>query len=249
MNVDIQALDERRDIVIPGDSSETIRYCVDHFFSAAKKSLSQEGLFSVALSGGSTPKAIYAALSKDSRSQEIDWKKVLIFFSDERSVLPNHIESNFHMAMESGLKNLPIPEKNIFRMEAEKDIEEEALEYERLIIKNIPNGQFSLVMLGMGEDGHTASLFPETHGLHTTNRLVIANYVPKLNTWRMSLTYECINQAKVIAIYVLGESKAFMVKEVLLGPYQPDHYPIQKVGTAQHKALWILDNAAAALVR
>lgn len=248
MNIDIQAFDERRDIVIPGDSQETVRFCVDHFLTVAMKSIAQDGLFSAALSGGSTPKAIYAALAKDPRNQEIDWKKVFIFFSDERSVPPDQIESNFHMAMESGLNQLSIPKDNIFRMKAEKDIEEEALDYEQQIIQNIPNGQFSLVMLGMGEDGHTASLFPETHGLHTLNRLVIANYIPKLNTWRMSLTYECINQAKAIAIYVLGESKASIVKEVLLGPYQPDHYPIQKVGVPEHKALWILDKAAAALI-
>jgi 6-phosphogluconolactonase len=114
-----------------------------------------------------------------------------------------------------------------------------------LVEKILPNGVFDLVMLGMGEDGHTASLFPKTHGLHAEDRFVIANFIPQKNVWRMSLTFECINAARNIVIYVLGKSKASMVKQVLSGPYQPDDLPIQRVGTREHKALWVFDNAAA----
>lgn len=244
MNLPIEFLDERRDVVIPGDAAATIKFCVDHFLNLAKRNILQKGFFSVALSGGSTPKAIYKALAEAPESKDIDWTKVLCFFSDERSSPKDDPENNYHMAMESGLKKLPIPQENIFRMEAEIDIEENALKYEKAITKSIPTHHFDLVMLGMGEDGHTASLFPETHGLKVQGRLVIANYVPQKKTWRMSLTFECINSAKDIAIYVIGQSKAPMVKTVLEGRYQPDLYPIQQVGTPEHKALWILDKGA-----
>ena len=99
-------------------------------------------------------------------------------------------------------------------------------------------------MLGMGEDGHTASLFPKTHGLHSLNRLVVANFVPQKNTWRITFTFEYINSAKNTVIYVLGKNKAPMLKKVLTSPYQPDLLPIQRIGTPEHKALWIVDKEA-----
>lgn len=245
MNGKIRNFDERRNLVIPGDLHETISFSVDLFLETAKKETAT-GFFSVALSGGSTPKAIYKALVENPKKKEIDWNKVLIFFSDERSVPKTHNESNFHMAMEAGIAKLPIPKNHIFRMHAESDIEENAKAYEDEVIAHLPNGTFSLTMLGMGEDGHTASLFPETHALHAIDRLVLANYIPQKKTWRMTLSYECINRSKNIAIYVLGKDKASIVNQVLTGPYNPDHFPIQKIGTEEHKALWILDKAAAA---
>lgn len=247
MNASIEFYDERRDIIIPGDVNAAVKFSVDHFLSLAKRNIDQKGLFTVALSGGSTPKAIYKALSENPDSKKIDWQKVLCFFSDERAVPPNDPESNYHMAMEGGLKNLPIPKENIFRMKAESNIEENAIKYERTVIEHMKH--FDLIMLGMGEDGHTASLFPETHGLKAPGRLVIANYIPKKKIWRMSLTFECINEAKDIAIYVMGASKAPMVKKVLEGPNEPNIYPIQEVGTTEHKALWVLDTAAASLLQ
>ena len=161
---------------------------------------------------------------------------------------PESEESNYHMAMAAGFASLPLKPENIFRMKAEENIEKNALEYEKLILTRIPNKVFDATLLGMGEDGHTASLFPMTHGLKVQNRLVIGNFVPRLDTWRMSLTFDCINASQHILLYVLGKSKAEMVERVLTGPYEPDLLPIQKVGTPIHRALWILDNDAAALV-
>jgi 6-phosphogluconolactonase len=129
-------------------------------------------------------------------------------------------------------------------MKAEAEIESHALEYEQLIRSKLNDAQFDLILLGMGDDGHTASLFPKTHGLHAESRLVIANFVPKLNTWRMSFTFECINNAHNITITVLGKEKREVVKRVLSEPYTPDLLPSQAVGTPEHKALWILDNEA-----
>ncbi len=144
----------------------------------------------------------------------------------------------------AGLAALPLLPENIFPIPTGENIEEHARLYENLIRQKVPSLHFDLIMLGMGEDGHTASLFPRTHGLHTKNRLIIANFVPQKNTWRLSMTFECIHMAKTICIYVMGANKANMVARALMGPYDPDNYPVQRIGTPSHKALWILDTAA-----
>lgn len=246
----MESFDERRDIVILGDYDETIAFCVEHFLSVGNEAISDHGYFSVALSGGSTPAAIYKALSSQSNRGRLDWTKVRLFWSDERAVPPTHADSNYGMAMRTGLDQLHIPKDNIFRMVAEVDIENNALRYEQIIREKVPSGSFDLVMLGMGEDGHTASLFPRTHGLKPKGgRLVVANYIPGKETWRMTLTFECINQAKHIDVYVLGKGKASMVAQVFKGPYDPVVLPIQQVGTPTHKALWIMDNDAASALQ
>jgi 6-phosphogluconolactonase len=237
----IQSYDERRDIAIPGDRDATILFSVEHFIEIANRAIEKNGKFTVALSGGTTPAAIFRLLAKEENRNRVNWSKVLFFWSDERAVPPYDRENNYHMAMESGLTSLPIDPKQIFRMEAEEHIEENAMKYEHLIQEKVPNESFDLMMLGMGEDGHTASLFPQTHGLHSGNRLVVANYVPEKKCWRMSMTFKCINDARHIVIYAMGKGKAHMLEKALSGPYNPDIIPIQRVGTPAHKALWILD--------
>lgn len=240
----IESFDDHRDAVIPGDKTTTIQFCIDHFIRLAEDAIANHGYFAVALSGGSTPKAIFEGLAQDNYVDRIDWSRVMLFWSDERAVPPDHANSNFRMAMEAGFSKLPIPEEHIFRMKAEDNIEENALEYEKLIEHMLPKGMFDLVMLGMGDDGHTASLFPKTHGLHTMERLVVANYVPKLNTWRMTLSYDCINRAKHIVVYVLGKQKAAMLEKVLSSSNDLDTLPIQGIGTPSNKVLLIADNDA-----
>jgi 6-phosphogluconolactonase len=238
--------DDRRDIMIPGSFSETITFCAEHFISLAQASIESHGAFFVTLSGGSTPKSIFELLASPKYSKNVEWGKVKLFWSDERCVPPSNKESNYHMAMEAGFATLPILKENIFRMPADsKNLEEAAQDYEKLIVDLVPGKSFDLVMLGMGEDGHTASLFPTTHGLHAEDRLVVANFIPQKNVWRMTLTFECINNSQQIAIYVLGKNKTSMIKHVLTSPYDPDHLPIQRVGTRLHKALWIVDKQAA----
>lgn len=241
----VHPYDERRNIVIPGNAKETIKFAVEQLIAIANESIAERGIFAIALSGGNTPKAIFELLAQEPYCNQIAWDKVRIFWSDERSVPPDHPDSNYHMAMQAGLNTLPIQNKHIFRMAAELDIESGAAKYEKLISSVLPSGEFDLIMLGMGDDGHTASLFPKTHALHSLDRCVVANYIPKKNTWRMTLTYKCINAARYILIYVIGESKAAMLKFVLTAPYSPDELPIQRVGTPIHKALWIVDNDAA----
>jgi len=234
--------DDRRDVITFDGMEKAIAFSVEHFVKAACEAIAARNVFTVALSGGSTPKAIFQLLTSPLFRDRIDWNKVKLFWSDERAVSPDSPDSNYHMAMEAGFATIPIPPENIFRMAAESlDIEKAAKEYENLIVKNVPNQSFDLVMLGMGEDGHTASLFPKTHALHSEERLVVANFIPQKNTWRMTLTFECINNAHAIAIYVIGASKAAMLQRIFNSPYEPDLLPIQRVGTAAHKALWITD--------
>lgn len=244
-NLKPRAWDERREIIVPGDFQKTLIFCVEHFIAICKRAIKDHGSFFVALSGGSTPKAIFQCLCSSPYSQMIEWSKVYLFWGDERAVPPESDESNYHMAMQAGLGKMPIPQTQIHRMHAEENIEENANLYEQTIANTLKGRPFDLIMLGMGEDGHTASLFPHTEALKVQHKLVIANYVPEKKTWRMTFTYECINQANHIAIYVLGDSKKKMLAEVLLSPPQFERYPVQRIGIPTHPALWVIDETAA----
>ncbi len=241
----VQSFDERRDLIIPGNAEETIEFAANQFIEIGQGAIKKQGFFTVAFSGGQTPLAIYKKLSQLPLKEQLDWSKLRCFWSDERSVSPSDPENNYFASMKAGLDHLPIPPEKIFRMEAESDIEENAKRYEHLIRQWVPSCSFDLLMLGVGEDGHTASLFPRTHGLHTHNRLVTANYIPEKKIWRMSLTYDCIHLAKTTCIYAIGKNKAETVAKVFSSPYNPDHFPVQKVGLPAHKALWILDQDSA----
>ncbi|MCI0382547.1 MAG: 6-phosphogluconolactonase [Chlamydiae bacterium] len=241
--IKVKSWDERRNLLIPGDQNTTLNLCLRHFIAIYQQSIQNHGSFYVALAGGSTPRSIYEHLCSLPYKDQIDWSKIWLFWSDERNVPPNHPESNYQMAMNGGFKNMAIPPNQIHRMVAEKELEKNALEYEKTIL-SLFHGSFDLVLLGIGEDGHTASLFPNTKALDAKGRLVIENYLPQKKSWRMTLTIECINQAKNIAIYVFGPSKKHIVKEVFTSPNQ-ELYPAQKIGTKEHKALWIIDEAAA----
>ena len=147
------------------------------------------------------------------------------------------------MAIDAAFKNLPIPAEHFFRMQAEDNIEDNALKYEMKIKQTLGARPFDLIMLGMGEDGHTASLFPGTKALEEKSRWIVANHVPQKETWRMTMTYPIINKAKNIVIYVLGKNKKEMVRQVFLENHTPP-FPVSQVGTATNKALWILDSDA-----
>lgn len=239
---------ETRNIAIPGDESTTIEFCAQHFVYCAKQAIDHHDAFFVALSGGSTPKAIYHLLSTR-YAEAIPWSKVYLFWSDERSVPPTHPDSNYLMAMNSGLKTLPIPPSQIFRMQAEDHIKEHAKAYEQLIQKTLHNQTFDLIMLGMGEDGHTASLFPNTEALQERKHDVVANYIPQKSTWRMTMTFKCINEASNIAVYVLGEPKKEMIKAIFHEKDKDLLPPSALVGSKEHPALWILDKGSSSLIQ
>eukprot|EP00919_Chromeraceae_sp_WS-2016_P064581 GHVR01152885.1.p1 GENE.GHVR01152885.1~~GHVR01152885.1.p1 ORF type:complete len:259 (+),score=50.18 GHVR01152885.1:129-905(+) len=237
--------DERRNIAHPGDTQATLTFAVEHFINCGKEAIKDHGLYMVALSGGSTPTALFELLASPDYSSKLDWTKVILFWGDERSVPAIHPHSNFRMAMDAGLKTLSIPSHNIYRMEAEENIEENARAYEEKINVILGPRPLDLIMLGMGEDGHTASLFPATKALNEKTALAVANEVPQKNTWRMTLTYPCINQANNIVIYVIGASKAHMVKQIFQEEHEPP-FPVALIGTPSNKALWVLDSEAAA---
>lgn len=236
-----------KDVAIIGDFDQTVDYATEHFIQTAKSAIQAKDSFFVALSGGSTPNAIYKKLASE-KSKELDWSKVFLFWSDERAVPPTSDESNFFCAMNAGLKRLPLVKEHVLRMHAESDIEKHAEHYEALLKSIMGPRPFDLVMLGMGEDGHTASLFPGTKALDEQQRWVVANHVPQKNCWRMTMTYPCINRSKAIAVYVLGEAKQERIHAALVQGGSPA-YPIENVGTEQNKALFILDEAAGAFFR
>lgn len=233
-------------LIVPGDHDVTIKYASDHFITLARTAIADHNAFYVALSGGSTPREIYETLALAPYDTEIDWEKVHLFWSDERNVPPDHPDSNYRMAMKAAFKKLDVPPEHIHRMKAEENIEQNALDYEKQIRKTLQGRSFDLVMLGMGEDGHTASLFPGTEALQSKGRLAVANTVPQKNTERMTLTFECINSAAHIVFYVLGEAKKEMLHKVFTTAPQ---LPCQKAGTDVNPALWIADDAAAALMK
>lgn len=233
------------ELIIPGNHNETLAYAANHFIAVCRAAIQEKGAFYVALSGGSTPKAIYELLCSSPFMEEIEWEKIHLFWSDERSVPPEHEESNFHMAMAAGFSRMEIPPAHIHRMVAEKDLEKNALAYEKTIRHVLGDQAFDLVMLGMGDDGHTASLFPETEALHVKGRLVVPNYVPSKNTWRMTLTFEAINAASQTVFYVMGAAKKEMVECIFS---TPPTFPCQLVGVVDNPALWIVDREAAGML-
>lgn len=236
--------DSRRKISILPSKTSAITFAAEQWILFAKEAIAKKGSFSCALSGGSTPHGIYQILA-DYQKTDLDWKKVFLFFSDERAVPHDHPDSNFRMAMEAGLSRLPIPKSQIFPMDGVGDLKANAFNYENLLKSHLKNHRFDLMMLGMGDDGHTASLFPNTDALHAQGRLVVSNFLPDKNVWRLTVTYECINASEKINVYILGKSKAPVLKKVLLGPLVPDILPVQKVGTESNTALFILDQESA----
>lgn len=221
------------------------------FVSAAARSIHARGRFNVALAGGSTPRALYVNLAADPFKGQLDWSHVHLFWGDERCVPPDHADSNYRMARETLIDHVPIPAGNVHRMQGELEPEAAARDY-GLILKNYFNnaesGGFDLVLLGMGEDGHTASLFPHTPVLQEKRHRCVAVYVDKLDAWRITLTASMINTAHQICFMVTGENKAQTLRDVLRGPHQPEHLPAQSIHPVSGDIIWMVDEPAASLL-
>src|SRR3954452_3621314 len=185
---------------------------------AAHAAIELNDEFSLVLSGGSTPKALYQLLASDPYRDQIDWTKVHIYFGDERCVPPDHSDSNYRMARDTLLGKTPIPGDNVYRMRGESDPNEAAIEYGRMLKEHFGDGGPDLVLLGMGDDGHTASLFPQTEALKETKHRCVANHVPKFNVFRITMTAPFINRADSVLVMVSGKTKSARVQEVLEGP-------------------------------
>ena len=221
------------------------------FTTAVIEAVKARGTARVAISGGTTPKAMFALLAAEPFASQVPWDKLDLFWVDERCVPPDHADSNYRMTRENLLSKVPLPADRIHRMEGELAPEVAAARYESTIrnafrLEGAQTPTFDLILLGMGDDGHTASLFPHTEGLNDLTHIVIANHVPQKDTWRITLTSPVINQGREVAFLIEGAAKAQVLHDVFLGPFQPDTYPSQIIRPASGRLTLLLDSAAAA---
>jgi 6-phosphogluconolactonase len=238
------------EIKILPDNAALCLAATQEFHQLAETAIAERGRFSVALSGGNTPRSVYSLLAKD--HQDLPWDRIHVFFGDERHVPPQDSESNFRMANESLLSKVPIPEGNVHRIRAElepnaaaEDYEAQLRAYFQLASGDWP--RFDLIFLGLGEDGHTASLFPGSDAINETSRRVVANWVQKFQTFRITLTFPVLNHAAEVTFLVSGESKAQILSDVL----KPGaiKYPSQSVQPENGHLLWLLDQDAVKLLQ
>lgn len=234
------------------DLHKLSRAAAEYVVTLSKAAIKERGKFSIALCGGSTPETLYALLATEAFAPRIDWANVHVFWGDERCVPHNHRDSNYRMAKYALLKNVPLPEKNIHAVRGDRNPHEAARLYERELKdffgEEVAWPRFDLILLGMGDDGHTASLFPRTPALSVDDRWVIENHVDHLDSWRVTLTPPAINAADHIVFMVIGEQKAVRLYEVLQGEYRPEHLPAQLIQPTDGTLIWLLDEAAGSLV-
>lgn len=227
------------------DKKQLAEAAARDFAKKAADSIASSGRFAVALAGGSTPKAAYELLASE-YTDEVDWSNVHVFFGDERSVPPEDDDSNYRMAREALLDHVPVG--SVRRMKGELLPDEAAAQYEEELRKFFGTlgtpPEFDLIQLGIGDDGHTASLFPNTPALTVTDRWVAQNPVPKLETVRITLTLPVINAAKAVSFLVAGEGKAEALKEILEGDAEPQDYPAKFV-QLPGELIWMVDGAVA----
>lgn len=237
------------------DIAALARAAAQRFVRLAKEAVAIRGVFTVSLSGGSTPKSLYALMATDPNLRvSIPWSEIHFFFGDERHVSPDNTESNFRMANEAMFQRLSPYGTNVHRIHTEQpDAAQAASEYKddlaeffhshRLMVAGVP--RFDLIFLGMGPDGHTASLFPHTSALHETDRWMVANWVEKFKAYRITMTFPVLNNAAEVILCVAGFEKASMVREVLERTVHAPQYPVQMVQPNNGIKRWMLDKAAA----
>jgi 6-phosphogluconolactonase len=244
------------EIKIVPNQNAMVEEAAARIVAAASRSETAGDLFSLFLSGGSTPKALYQLLASEAWKSRIDWRNVELYFGDERCVPPDSAESNWKMASESLISKVPIPSSQVFRMKGELDPQAAAKEYGLILKEHFEGEGADVMLLGMGSDGHTASLFPGTTALTETDHRVVANRIPddysliKIppgTNWRITCTFPFINRSKEILILCGGADKAARVKEVLQGPKDFARLPIQRVDPSPAGGIltWLLDAPAA----
>jgi 6-phosphogluconolactonase len=240
-------------VKVSPDTAALAAATAELFAASAKTAVAARGVARIAISGGSTPKIVFRMLADPSQPflKDVPWDKLQLYWVDERCVPPDHAESNYRMTKEAMLTQIPLPAENVHRMEGELEPEEAASKYEAEIrnsfkLEGAETPTFDLVLLGMGPDGHTASLFPHTEGLHEMARIVIPNHVPQKDAWRVTLTWPVIVQGREVVFLIEGKEKTEMVKTVFTGPYEPETYPAQLIRPASGKLTLMMDVAAAA---
>ncbi|HEV8721753.1 MAG TPA: 6-phosphogluconolactonase [Candidatus Binatia bacterium] len=240
-----------REVIICRNVDELNREAAEQFIGLACNAIEQSGRFAVALSGGSTPKGLYASLADPEYRNRLDWSRVHLFWGDERCVPPDHPESNFRMVQEALLSNISLAPENIHRMPGEKTPQDAAADYEnelrtffRSAVNVVP--RFDLVLLGLGEDGHTASLFPGSAALDEHDRLVATVYVERLKVHRLTLTLPVINAAAQVTFLIAGQSKSAIVQKLLGVDSGDAELPAGKVRPANGHVTWLVTQDAAA---
>src|SRR5215471_5913347 len=214
----------------------------------AQAAIDARGAFSIALSGGSTPRDLHRHLATPPLAGQVDWEHVHVFFGDERMVPPDDAQSNYRMADETLLSRVPIPSEQVHRMRGELPPTEASADYAaqlRSFFRDDPP-RLDVILLGMGDNGHTASLFPGLSAVHEQRRWVVAEDVPEVGMWRITLTPVVLNLGREVVFLVAGEGKANMLRQVLEGPYDPEERPAQIVRPAPGEVIWLVDAAAAA---
>jgi 6-phosphogluconolactonase len=246
---------ENRKVELFADGMEIAQRAADEVVRIASEAAAARGAFTIALSGGSTPKVLYALLAENpALRKSLPWDKMKVFFGDERHVGPGRADSNFQMASDTILSKVPLQPEQIHRIKGEyPDTAQAAVEYEATIQREfaLQTGEFprfDLVLLGMGSEGHTLSLFPGTKALHETERIVTRNWVGKLYTERITLTAPAANNAANIIFMITGADKACALKAVLEGPHEPEQLPAQMIQPSNGKLSWLADQAAGSML-
>ena len=239
-----------RDLEIHPDASSLYQAAARHVVEIARRSVAEHGAFFVALAGGSTPRELYLLLAEAPWRSMAPWDRTQVFFGDERCVAPDHPESNYRMAREALLDKLALPATHIHRMLGELEPNAAASAYQEEIrrafaidAEQAPG--FDLILLGLGPDGHTASLFPDSAALREDRKWVVANYVAKLDSFRLTLTLPALNHAREVMFLVSGGSKAEVVHHIFETPERHFKYPAELVQPKLGRLRWLLDRAAA----
>ncbi len=234
-------------ILLARDEAGFHKHAAQLVLESGAEAFRGHGRFMLCLSGGHTPKKLYELLAEPYYRERLDWTNTFILWSDERCVPPTDPESNYKMAFDAFLSKVPLPEKNIYRIPAEMTPPPAAAKAYEQSLKTLFQGYFpkiDLALLGMGDDGHIASLFPKTEALAEKERWVVSNYIEKLSSNRITLTLPVLNNARRVLFLVAGDSKAGIVKEVLRDDLPRNRYPAQMVSTYEGEVLWLLDKPA-----
>lgn len=238
-------VDERRQAFVAKTEDEAYEFCVHTFIEESQKAIAARASFSVALSGGQTPLRMYELLTEPSSALRVNWPLLEVFWGDERCVPPTDPESNFGQAMQY-FERPPLNQAKFHRMKAEvEDREKAAREYEKLVLKSCSSGRLDMVLLGIGADGHTASLFPKTAALKEEQKLFVPNFVPQLNSWRQTITFPAIDQARAVYVLAFGKTKSKILKQIFFGEYTSEEIPARRLGIPTNPVYYILDKKSA----
>jgi 6-phosphogluconolactonase len=234
-------------IIISPTVKQTIEKARDIFMESYEQSIQKRGSFSVVLSGGRTPKPLYENLS---RIEKIRWDKVHVFWGDERLVPPDHSDSNYRLAYDTLFSKISIPDENIYRIKGELSPKDAAVDYQNILTRYFEahEKKLDLILLGMGTNGHTASLFPGTDALLESTRWVVPNFIPELKAWRITLTFPAIFSARKIIVLITGDEKAETLQAVLEGDEGNDQFPIKRILSIKNGVFWIVDQKAGKLL-